>query len=318
MDQVGKLPEHVALGSLAATGHAEQQVRAVSGGIVVHGINLTRGRAHEITLRRESRMHHVGRNCDATRVPTADRAEAGVGHPPRVKSASRPTFPDRVLILLINRAGSKTLQETRLLLIRHAETSAPDVFHGAESDIGLSDWGRRQAGLARRTPENPGCRRPLLLGHAAGHRHRPPGRARPAASSRPSSPCSTSGRSAPSADCPARRAGTSTPNPRGAGWPATWNSPTKGASPSPPSAAASCRWWRQIAVRHRGQTVIVIAHGIVIRVLLLSLLDHLQPADFDRIAIDFASINDLRWDGQRWRAHALNQVVAPSPAKPVA
>jgi probable phosphoglycerate mutase len=39
------------------------------------------------------------------------------------------------------------LQETRLLLIRHAETSAPNVFHGAESDIGLSDWGQRQAGL---------------------------------------------------------------------------------------------------------------------------------------------------------------------------
>ncbi len=75
---------------------------------------------------------------------------------------------------------------------------------------------------------------------------------------------------------------------------------------------------RQIALRHPGQTVILIAHGIVIRVLLLSLLDHLQPADFDRIAIDFASINDLRWDGHRWRAHALNQVVAPSPAKPVA
>src|SRR5262249_27871968 len=43
--------------------------------------------------------------------------------------------------------GSKMLQETRVLLLRHAETSAPDVFHGAESDIGLSEWGRRQAVL---------------------------------------------------------------------------------------------------------------------------------------------------------------------------
>ncbi|MGA7502364.1 MAG: phosphoglycerate mutase family protein, partial [Isosphaeraceae bacterium] len=42
-------------------------------------------------------------------------------------------------------AGSKPLQETRLLLIRHAETSTPDVFHGAESDIGLSAWGEHQA-----------------------------------------------------------------------------------------------------------------------------------------------------------------------------
>ncbi len=38
-------------------------------------------------------------------------------------------------------------QGMRLLLARHAETSAPDRFHGAESDIGLSEWGARQAEL---------------------------------------------------------------------------------------------------------------------------------------------------------------------------
>ena len=42
------------------------------------------------------------------------------------------------------------------------------------------------------------------------------------------------------------------------------------------------------------------------------------PADFDRIAIDFASVNDLWHDGRNWTARALNQVVAPSPARPVA
>src|ERR1700677_1512256 len=34
---------------------------------------------------------------------------------------------------------------TRILLARHAETSAPDRFHGAESDIGLSARGFQQA-----------------------------------------------------------------------------------------------------------------------------------------------------------------------------
>src|SRR5262245_45515654 len=34
---------------------------------------------------------------------------------------------------------------TRVLLLRHAESAAPDVFHGAESDVGLSPRGRRQA-----------------------------------------------------------------------------------------------------------------------------------------------------------------------------
>ena len=33
-------------------------------------------------------------------------------------------------------------------LARHAETATPAVFHGAESDIGLSELGRRQAAAA--------------------------------------------------------------------------------------------------------------------------------------------------------------------------
>ncbi len=42
---------------------------------------------------------------------------------------------------------SPTLPE-RVFLTRHAETATPAVFHGAESDIGLSDLGRRQATAA--------------------------------------------------------------------------------------------------------------------------------------------------------------------------
>ena len=62
------------------------------------------------------------------------------------------------------------MQGTRILLARHAETSAPDRFHGAESDIGLSDWG----------PSRPSCSAdrsrtraegPLLLGDAPGDRY---------------------------------------------------------------------------------------------------------------------------------------------------
>src|SRR5437016_3429128 len=41
---------------------------------------------------------------------------------------------------------------TRVLLLRHAETADPTIFHGAESDVGLSERGRRQADeLAGRT-----------------------------------------------------------------------------------------------------------------------------------------------------------------------
>ena len=37
--------------------------------------------------------------------------------------------------------------ETRVLLLRHAETATPDRFHGAESDVGLGARGLRQAAL---------------------------------------------------------------------------------------------------------------------------------------------------------------------------
>ena len=39
------------------------------------------------------------------------------------------------------------MRQTRVLMARHGETSAPDRFHGAESDVGLSAAGARQAEL---------------------------------------------------------------------------------------------------------------------------------------------------------------------------
>src|SRR5262245_59766453 len=47
---------------------------------------------------------------------------------------------------------------TRVLLLRHAESANPTIFHGAESDVGLSERGRRQAEavaavLAARRPD---------------------------------------------------------------------------------------------------------------------------------------------------------------------
>jgi probable phosphoglycerate mutase len=47
---------------------------------------------------------------------------------------------------------------TRMLLARHAETSAPDRFHGAESDIGLSDWGIQQAELLGQSLKDAGAK----------------------------------------------------------------------------------------------------------------------------------------------------------------
>src|SRR5512135_1648752 len=53
--------------------------------------------------------------------------------------------------------GPADAPEARILLLRHAETAAPHLFHGAESDVALSARGREQAvavaaALAARRP----------------------------------------------------------------------------------------------------------------------------------------------------------------------
>ena len=68
--------------------------------------------------------------------------------------------------------GSKIKHETRILLLRHAETSAPDLFHGAESDIGLGERPAPGRGR-RRAPGRPPARRPLLARPCAAPSRRP-------------------------------------------------------------------------------------------------------------------------------------------------
>ena len=205
-------------------------------------------------------------------------------------------------IFLINRAGSKTLQETRLLLVRHAETSAPEVFHGAESrhrPQRLAASGR--PALLAEHLKTQGAIGPLLFGHGAGR-----GTARPVGVA-----CGLEPAILPVLH--ERKIGPLSGLSREEGWEVyaeskkRWMAGDLEFTHEGGESFADIRRRvvpvvEEIALRHRGQTVIVIAHGIVIRVLLLSLLENLQPADFDRIAIDFASINDLRWDGDRWRA----------------
>ena len=209
------------------------------------------------------------------------------------------------------------MQETRLLLIRHAETSTPDVFHGAESDIGLSAWGGHQAIRLGESLKDQGA-------HAlyCSAMQRAVATAGPIGVACRLDPCIVP-------QLHERKIGPLSGLSRETGWEIYAESKRRWTSgdlefthPGGESFADIRRRvlpvFEELRARHCGETLIVVAHGVVIRVVLLSLLEGLEPADFDRIAIDFASINDLRWDGTRWKAHALNQVVAPSPAKPVA
>jgi probable phosphoglycerate mutase len=204
-----------------------------------------------------------------------------------------------------------------MLLLRHAETSAPDVFHGAESDIGLSEWGKRQAVLLAQHLKNKGasalyCSAMRRAIDTAG----PIGEA-----------CGLTPVVLPALH--ERKIGPLSGLSREEGWSiyaqskARWIAGDLEYTHEGGESYADIRRRvlpevERLLAAHPGQTFIVVAHGIVIRVVLTTLLDELPPAEFDRIAIDFASINELAWGGQSWRAETLNQVVAPSPAKPVA
>ena len=229
---------------------------------------------------------------------------------------------ERIAINLTKQCPSVPLrpvppQGMRLLLARHAETSAPDRFHGAESDIGLSEWGARQAELlgqslwevAATALYSSAMRRAIdttaPIGLACGLKPV----AIPALHQRKIGPLSGLSREE--------------------GW-ATY-------------AASKERWiagdldhthaggesyadvqrrilpiFGELTSRHPGETIIVVAHGVLIRVFLTTFVSGFQPADFDRIAIDFASVNDLISDGTSWTAVSLNQCVAASAERPVA
>lgn len=206
---------------------------------------------------------------------------------------------------------------TRILLARHAETSAPDRFHGAESDIDLSARGHGQAEqlgrwLAAEKPRALYCSAMRRAQDTAA----PIGRI-----------CGLEPSVIP--DLHERRIGPLSGVTREEGW-ATYAQTKERwiagelevAHPGGESFAdirrRVCPILEDLAARHVGQTIVVIVHGVVIRVALASLVTGLSYADFDRIAIDFASVNDLWCSGGHWTARALNQVIAPLPSRPVA
>jgi 2,3-bisphosphoglycerate-dependent phosphoglycerate mutase len=219
--------------------------------------------------------------------------------------------------MIYDAAKHSTTNGTRLLLARHAETSAPYRFHGAESDIGLSEWGARQASLLGQS----------LTGREAVALYSSAMRRAVDTAAAVGRACSLE--SIPIAPLHERKIGPLSGQSREEGW-ATY-------------AATKARWIagdldhthpggesyadirrrvvpivEDLASRHRGGTIIVVAHGVLIRVVITSLVSGFQPADFDRIAIDFASVNDLFFDGTTWSAGLLNQVVAASDSRPLA
>ncbi len=195
--------------------------------------------------------------------------------------------------------------ETRLLLFRHAETSDPRRIHGFESDIGLSERGLGEAYrvgeiLARldvNSLTSSGMRRARSTAEPIAEAIGIPLRIEP--------------------DLHERRMGVLSGQPhesaRGAylevvqAWMA-------GEIDASNEGGESFRMVRGrvlpilegIAQHDRGGTQVVICHGLVIRVVLVSWLERLSMAQFRDVEIPFLGAHDLRWDGQTWRDAALS------------
>ena len=197
---------------------------------------------------------------------------------------------------------------TRVLLLRHAESADPTIFHGAESDVGLSERGRHQAEavapyLARFAPTqiiSSGMRRALDT-------------AKPIALA-----CDLNVHVEPLLH--ERRVGALSGTPtagRDGVWPDTLRHWVAGDTGFAPSGAESfdaiCSRllpvWERLTTTYDGQTFVVIAHGVVIKVLLVSLLPGLTVADWPRLGpIHNVGVSELVCAENGWYAARLNEL----------
>jgi broad specificity phosphatase PhoE len=199
---------------------------------------------------------------------------------------------------------------TRLLLLRHAESADPSVFHGAESDVGLSPRGRRQAQAIVAVLA---ASAPVAVVSSAMRRARDT--AAPIAAR-----CAVPHHVEPALH--ERRVGALGGTPTGLAdgpWPRTlrrWQAgdtgfATPGAESFDDMRDRVLPVWRRLAEEFDGRTAVVVAHGGVCRVLLLSLLPGLSAADWDKLGpIRNVGVSELVLEAGRWSAVRLNEVPA--------
>lgn len=192
--------------------------------------------------------------------------------------------------------------------MRHAETSAPDRFHGAESDVGLGERGRRQAEAVAAVLA---AERPSAVITSA--MRRAVDTARPIAEA-----CGLVPVVEPRLH--ERKMGALSGLRREEGLAAygeakrRWMAGEVDYTHEGGESFAAIRdrvvpVLNDLAAAHAGRTIVVVAHGVVIRVMLTTILEGQSPADFERFSIDNTAINDLRFDGRNWTAAALNRKI---------
>jgi probable phosphoglycerate mutase len=195
---------------------------------------------------------------------------------------------------------------TRVLLLRHGESADPSVFHGAESDVGLSERGRRQAEAVAPVLAT---LMPTRLVSSAMRRAR--GTTVPIARA-----CGLEPRIEPNLHERGVGLLAGTPT-NGEVWPDTlarWMAGDTGFAPDGAESFDAIRArvlpvWDRIVADFAGETIAIVAHGVVIKVLLLSLVAGYTVADWKRIGpIRNVGITELRSDPESWRLVRLNEL----------
>lgn len=200
---------------------------------------------------------------------------------------------------------------TTIWLVRHAETATPHLIHGAESDVDLGEHGRLQTQaiapwFRERCPH-------VVISSAM---------VRAVATATPiASLCGTPHEIEPQLH--ERKVGRFSQK-TGAEVDAVWSETVRrwesgeiaysypGMESFKQIANRVVPVFQKVAARHLGKRVAIIAHGVVCKVLLLSILNDYGPKDWTLLgrALNL-SVSELIGDGASWRANTLMEVPGP-------
>lgn len=204
-----------------------------------------------------------------------------------------------------------TKQETRIYLLRHAETASPDVFHGAESDVELGERGFRQADdvaaylVAKNITRivSSGMKRALQTAAPIGQSCGLPIDVISAFHERKVGPLS----------------GTPNQNPNGL-WTQTLKQWLMGNTSfaSENSESFDCMRnrllpaWDAMIRQYPGERIAVVAHGMVIKVLLLSILPGWEVSQWEKFGpVPNVGVTELVRSEVGWNAIRMNEIPPP-------
>jgi broad specificity phosphatase PhoE len=198
---------------------------------------------------------------------------------------------------------------TRVWLLRHGESAVPTVFHGAESDVDLSERGRKQAAAV--APVLASYRPDAVISSAM---RRAVATATPIAAA-----CGLPLRQVP--ELHERRVGALSGTPFAVSegiWAETfarWVAGDTGFAPPGAESLDDLRErllpvWHRLTEEHAGRSLVIVAHGVVCKVLLVSLVTGLGVADWRRLGpVRNVGVTELVGGAQGWTMVRYNEMV---------